>query len=573
MHSHDDLANILDELAAERSAYRDGSGTLRYSAASIQGGLVRRLERGCGDAPCDAARAAYGMVLRPAPKPPPFDSPVRYALVDPANELRAEHHPTVAALAHRVTAPRARARLHDALWVARRQLRDRTDVQPCQHARRAVADYLATAASPGFPASDGAKLLGRAFVLALELRSDKLCRDVMAAVVRAFDAAAASPKLDSGLLFDLAPLLVEGHAFMSEADDARERIASLHAVLGDAWPGERERVFELQEYLTSGDAEGLERLKRERIAMLRELAPRCEGGVRLLTLQRALHLARTIPRAEDLRVEIEAEIGAIPPETFNVGKIEFDIDFPAVADVLAPGDDGTFEGAAASLISRLTEVFAVSSGDRAGWHAFLPFIRLDGRGYPLPGGDPSLADVEASISDSYALLAIAVPHLDEMRRRATADGAPIAAKLEGPYISEAHADAFARSLEHYWNDRFDDAVALALPLIESVLRTVLASAGGAIRTSRDEYRSLGAILGDDALSAVSSEEWREWFRASFTHKRGRNLRNIFAHGELGPARLDDVVLVLVATLYLATLPEAQIGRADQRDGGRAASRC
>lgn len=86
-------------------------------------------------------------------------------------------------------------------------------------------------------------------------------------------------------------------------------------------------------------------MTRERIAMLRDLAPRCDGGVRLFTLQRALQLARTIPGAEDLRVEIEAEVGAIPPETFNVGKIEFDVDFPAVEDVLAPGDDGTFDGA------------------------------------------------------------------------------------------------------------------------------------------------------------------------------------------------------------------------------------
>lgn len=551
MHSLDDLAKILDELAVERSPHRDGSGAIRYRAASIQRGLSRRLDRDCGDAHCDAARAAYGMALREAPEPPRFDSPVRYALLDAANRLKPEHLPILAAVANRVSAPAARARLHDALWVARDQLRDGMEVTPHQHAERAVADCLAAAASPGYPACDGAKLLGRAFVLALELRSDVLRRDVVAAAALAFDIAAAPSRPDLGLLFDLAALLAEGHDLAPEVD-AKARIASLHKTLGDDWPAERERVFEFQEYLAGGDAAERERLRRDRIAMLRELAPGQKGAMRLHVLQRALDLTRTIPGAKDLRAEIEAEIGAIPRETFNVGKIELDVDFPAAADVLVPGEDGTFEGAAMSLILRLTQLFAAASGTGDGWHAKMPFRRIDGRGHPLPG-ELSLADVRASISDTFALLSIAAPHLDEMRRRSAADGAPIAARLESPYISHAHADAFARSFEHYWNGRFDEAVAVALPRIEGVLRTMLGSAGGSIRTAQDEYAPLGAILAHDAVRVKLGEEWHEWFRATFTDKQGRNLRNIFTHGELVPAGHEDAVLVLVAVLFLAAL--------------------
>ena len=197
--------------------------------------------------------------------------------------------------------------------------------------------------------------------------------------------------------------------------------------------------------------------------MLRELAPGREGGMSLHMLRGALDLASTIPGAKDLRAEIEAEIGAIPPEAHNVGKIVIDLDFPAPADVLVPGEDGTFGGAAMSLITRLAQVFAPEPGTDGGWHVRMPVARIDGRGYPLPGEDPSLADVRASISDSFALLSIAVPHLDEMRRRSARDVAPIAEKLESPYVSKAHADAFARSFEHYWNRRFDEAVAVALP--------------------------------------------------------------------------------------------------------------
>ena len=553
MHSLDDLAKILDELAAERSGSLDGSGTVRHSAASISLGLLIKLERDCEDAHCDAARAAYRMALRPAPRPPRFDSPVRNALVDPATDLRAEHLRALVALTHRVTAPRARARLHDALWVARRQQRDRTDVKPYQHAKRAVADYLAAAASPDLPASDGARLLGRAFVLALEVGSDELRRDVMTAVARAFDAAAALPKPDSGVLFDLAPLLAEGHALEPEAD-AAARIASLHSVLGDAWPGDRERVYELQEYFAGGDDAERNRLRRDRIAMLRELAPRQEAAMRLHVLRRAQGLAWAIPEAKKLRAEIEAEISAIPREAFNVSKTEWEVEFPAFADVVAPDDDGTFEGAASSLISRLTEILGVQAGDDDNWYNQMLFARIDDRGHSLPDG-VSLADVLRSISDTFALLRIAVPHLNEMRRRSAAGGTPIASRLEGPSISNAYADAFARSFEHYWSRRFDDAVAVALPRIEGVLRTMLSSAGGSIRTAEDEYRPLGAILRDGALHEILDEEWREWLLATFTDKRGRNLRNTFGHGELTPAGFEDAVLVLVAILYLSTLSD------------------
>ena len=282
---------------------------------------------------------------------------------------------------------------------------------------------------------------------------------MMAAVALAFDVAAAPSRPDSGLLFDLAPLLAEGHDFAPEAG-AEARIASLHGIIGDDWPDERERVFELLKYLASGDATELQRLSHDRIVMLRELAPGREGAMRLHMLERALDLARTIPGAKDLRAEIEAEVGAIPRGAFNSGTIALDVDFPATEDVLVSGEDGTFGGAAMSLIIRLTQVFAAESGAGDGWHALMPCSRIDGRGHPLPG-EVSLADVRASISDAFALLSIAVPHLDEMRRRSAADGAPIAARLESPYISNAHADAFARSFEHYWNGRFDEAVVVA----------------------------------------------------------------------------------------------------------------
>ena len=61
------------------------------------------------------------------------------------------------------------------------------------------------------------------------------------------------------------------------------------------------------------------------------------------------------------------------------------------------------------------------------------------------------------------------------------------------------------------------------------------------------------------------EEWREWLRATFTEKQGRNLRNIFTHGELAPARHEDAVLVLTAAVYLSTLAGDRLAR-DQRDG-------
>ena len=44
-----------------------------------------------------------------------------------------------------------------------------------------------------------------------------------------------------------------------------------------------------------------------------------------------------------------------------------------------------------------------------------------------------------------------------------------------------------------------------------------------------------------------------WFRATFTDKQGRNLRNIFTHGELAPAGHEDAVLVLIAVVYLYAL--------------------
>ena len=82
---------------------------------------------------CEAALAAYAMVLCLAPKQPPFDSPVRYTLANPANNLRVERLPIMEDLANQVSAPGARARL---------EVGEGSFVYPRTHLGRTLADFV-----------------------------------------------------------------------------------------------------------------------------------------------------------------------------------------------------------------------------------------------------------------------------------------------------------------------------------------------------------------------------------------------------------------------------------------------
>ena len=116
------------------------------------------------------------------------------------------------------------------------------------------------------------------------------------------------------------------------------------------------------------------------------------------------------------------------------------------------------------------------------------------------------------------------------------------------------ADAFARAFIHYWAGGIDEAIHVALPRIEGVLRTRLEASGGVVynepRSGRDGHeKMLGTILRrfpEDWLPGG----WKRSLTVILTEPTGLNLRNRYLHGQVTRADKGDAALILQVAAYL-----------------------
>ena len=125
-------------------------------------------------------------------------------------------------------------------------------------------------------------------------------------------------------------------------------------------------------------------------------------------------------------------------------------------------------------------------------------------------------------------------------------------------VFESHqADAFARALAHYWERRFDEAIHVALPRIEAVLRRMLVATGGIAYTEphgghSGHYKTLGTIL-SELRGRLPDEGWRRSMMVVLAEPAGLNLRNRYLHGLIVNVEQLHAALVLQVAAYLRLL--------------------
>ena len=129
------------------------------------------------------------------------------------------------------------------------------------------------------------------------------------------------------------------------------------------------------------------------------------------------------------------------------------------------------------------------------------------------------------------------------------------------FISPRDAAIFARAMHYYREGYYDDAARVALPSIETVIRSIVQTVHGSSyvepKQGRDGYEStLGRLI--SMLNSDLPESFRSELGAVLTDPLGLNLRNIHLHGLAEPNPKHDAAIILYTAARL-TLIQADIG--------------
>ena len=219
------------------------------------------------------------------------------------------------------------------------------------------------------------------------------------------------------------------------------------------------------------------------------------------------------------------------------------------------------------------EATADEQMDRSVIRSHMSEVILDGDQHPIryletyeAKREANRVQYQARLARLHAVLAAEVLH--RIGKTYSPGQQEIIALFRTESIELHQAEAFARSLGHYWAGRFDEAIHIALPRIEAVLRECLAAAGGVTwippQSGTSPTRKDGGVkgLGDvlQGLSGCMPEEQRP-LRILLTDAVGLNLRNRYLHGLVAHNQDDqalqqDAVLVLWIAARLRLLRRA-----------------
>ena len=150
--------------------------------------------------------------------------------------------------------------------------------------------------------------------------------------------------------------------------------------------------------------------------------------------------------------------------------------------------------------------------------------------------------------------------LDAIRDRYAIE-APTIVKFIGEHglIGQVEREAFGRAFSHYWRGDYDSAANVALPRIESAIRTIAHAAGAAIISLPTEgrnrrcatYKPLGGIL--PQLTDALGENAVGMLHHLLIDNHGMNLRNNYAHGIQSEDPQTDAAIALWIALWLGCL--------------------
>ncbi len=161
-------------------------------------------------------------------------------------------------------------------------------------------------------------------------------------------------------------------------------------------------------------------------------------------------------------------------------------------------------------------------------------------------------------------------YADGLRRIATTFGIPakdeIAAFLVEAYgCDQRLAKTFATAVRLFWQEEFEAAVHLAVPIVEASARALLLELNEPLYRveqgrSIGQFPGLGFLL-PQLLTLDFDPDW-ERFLGTLLLPRGNNLRNLVAHGFVHSTAPSTVALVLRASGLMAILAPADHGDED-----------
>ena len=562
----EECAAAMDDVASERC---DLFGALPA--------FVERFEDDKSDVVVAAACAIdYGLFPRRQPNGSQSDNPFVPAFGSPEEHFQRIKEADEGAmlriwadLAVHVRNPVTKARLHDLLWVTRH------GDNPHRHARAAIEAYLVSAKQDACAGHAAIEALDRSLALSASLNATEHLQDITRVGLAQLDHQQQQPEASRDLTVVTAALrllvaLPPEHRPISLAD----RIADAHDAFSDEDMLGKDALFKIEQELAGGDAEAIQRIRHRATQAWTAEADRQERWHRVHALEQVEKWAQGTTNASDLvagarRARQEMESGV-----FQWAEINVSADIPT-----------------ADIERELARVVGEDNVE-------LALLRFGGWGPPT-GNPAEIADAVAREAETSRLMDIipeALHHpsgfevktfttAEEKHERRIKRHQEFHARIHGDLAAEAltrigaayprrwgglatffasdliwppEAHAFSRAFEHFWAGRYDEAILVALPRIEAILRRTARALGGVVFRPPEANRpgglkTLGEVL--RLLQGKVDDGWWQSFWFVLADPIGLNLRNEYSHGlrDEGDAIDAALVLQLAAHLRLRTL--------------------
>ena len=455
------------------------------------------------------------------------------------------------------------AHLSDLLWVARHGA-------PHLHARRAIDAYLESAAVVVEP-HDRSRSLIRAHELARAINDSERLRAVEAHICAAVGAAVADD--DVGVALALLDHLLGGRPSRDAASAAAQLLSRAWRVASRT--DHVERAGKLLIARTNDDSERQAVADRV-VSTFRARAAQEEGFGRLIALRDALRVAEEL--GHPLHDEILHEIETLDSTSaFTAIRTEQVLSRQQVAAFCAGivGDD-SLQHALTRFAYQLPitpeSVQRMRDNTPVSIRHVITSFRIGEANSVVTStettstnDDPTAVAVERDVLHQVGVQAqisaflFLVPALHQTLASYEPWTVDDMRSVLGSGIADAVvADALARSLEHFHHRRYDEAVHVALPRVERLIRHIARSCG--VATTRRPTKRVGGIRGlgeilDDLRGGsgepILPEPLLTSAELTLAEPDALNLRNEFLHGISNQARAGEAAMILQIGFALA----------------------
>lgn len=581
-------AGLIDAAAVALTRLTDGWAGVKRAA--VDAGMPD------DDALVEEAALIMGYHLRmalgseePACRLAPMTPAGEHSWPRPVDSVSADVAQLWASAAESVTHPGAVARLEDLLF-------ERKDGNRGDRARAAITAYLDFAASAPSELEKTAVLL-RAWDLALRVRAVDLhgrCRQQMADRARALMGTGHPlPGLLLPLLKALArgPVAARGVSVVTDTIDIESLLQEAIGLYQDGY-----QVSHVAEIIRGRrpDAETVDAVNRKEV---KAYLAQSESGPQLLRQTRlveAIDIARR-RGLHDMADEATAALQRIDPGSLGMQRFSSSVQVPRgpveewLLGFVRSSDwrDGIRYLLATDpptgLLSTLRDI-------EKSLRSASVFARLMGVQLLSCDGLPSFSPTSDEEREAYEVANVARTQAENqgrliaigLRRFAERYGIPSEEQLTEILSSDGHADtdlasSLARAFRHWWAEDYEAAAAIAYPLVEAAVRSLLRELDEGIyrlqkASDPGQYPGLWSML--EALEEIALDEsWAYFIRwLLLGPPTGINLRNDLAHGFIRSPGAVYSVLILRAAAVLVPLtpPSREVSVPDE--GGRRSPR-